>query len=79
MTKVKIFEFSASKTCYDGTSHELIEFDKQEAERQINDFLQTPNINLIDIKVNVVEKLVHNNGGFNNNTIIYTVIYRDFN
>lgn len=74
-TKVKIFTFSASKNCFDGKEHFLIGFDSEEAENQINEFLSNPDINFVDLKVEIVKPLRNTNGGFDNNIIIYTLVY----
>ena len=72
--KVKIFKFSASKNYYDRKNHNLIEMNTPEAEKQINDFISDKDI--IDIKVSTITTHRHNNAGYDDNTIIYTILYK---
>lgn len=72
--KVKILKFDASKNYYDRKDHNLIEINNGEAEKQLNDFISGKDI--IDIKINTITTKRHNNSGYDNNTIIYTILYK---
>lgn len=71
--KVAVFKYEASKlnSLLNGggecINSELIE-------REINEFCEDKNV--IDIKVNTVEAVYHNNGGANGVALVYTIIYK---
>lgn len=50
----------------------------EEIDKEVNKWLKTmKNIEVTDIKINVVPMAFHNNGGANVNYMYYTLIYRE--
>lgn len=75
MPKVKTFRFKGSKTRCTGKGYEYLHDSTDDIDKVINGFI-CDNVNtLIDIKVTAVECRWHNNGGYNEIDLIYTIIY----
>ena len=46
-----------------------------DVEAEVNDFMQYHNI--ISVNINTVDCRYHNNGGYNDVDIVYTIVYQD--
>lgn len=87
MNKIKVFEFEVSNAAASPCSGDYKEnwFNKEidklsspyEIEHTINDFLETNNYTLVDLKVNNVDVHYHNNARGNTINLVYTIIYKE--
>ena len=75
--KVKTFRFIGSKCEYTNGKFILLETGTEDIDRTINDFVSKNVGELIDIKVATVDSRYHNNGGYNNVDLIYTIVYKE--
>lgn len=71
--RITTFRFLLSKLGTDKTSG-MSCFNKFDVENRINIFCR--NHEIIDIKINTVETRYHNNGGYCEVWIIYTILYK---
>lgn len=78
MIKIKTFRFTGSKTKYLGSSkgHQNLKDSTNIIDETINFFICNEVAELIDIKITTVDCNYHNNGGYNDIDLIYTIIYR---
>ena len=77
-TKIRVFRFPASRNKFvrNGERTFLCErLNTSDVEAEINDFMQYHNI--ISVNVNTVDCRYHNNGGYNDVDIVYTIVYQD--
>ena len=87
MNKIKVYEFEVSNASSSPCSEDYKEiwFGKEldklsstyEIEHTINDFLETNNYILVDLKVNNVDINYHNNARGNTIKLVYTIIYKE--
>ena len=75
-TKIKTFEFCGSECEYTNGKFIGLKSDTEYIDEIINKFISNNVSELIDIKITTVESLYHNNGGYNNVGLIYTIIYK---
>ena len=75
MPKVKTFRFKGSKTHYTSKGHEFLHDSTDDIDKVINNFICDNVSTLIDIKITTIECRWHNNGGYNEIDLIYTIIY----
>ena len=71
--KVKIFKFSACDCRYRNSNFEKITMNPADVEAEINRFIRGKSI--ISITPSVVEERIHNNGGYNTVSLVYTILY----
>lgn len=78
MTRIKTFRFKGSRTKYigNGIGHENLKDSADIIDETINNFIYDEVAELIDIKITTVDCNYHNNGGYNDIDLIYTIIYR---
>ena len=87
MNKIKIYEFEVSNAtmCPCSEDYNKTWFNREldklsstyDIEHTINDFLETNNYILVDLKVNNVDVLYHNNARGNTIKLVYTIIYKE--
>lgn len=69
MTKVEVFQFDYKGGLTDGKpSNKTIK-------DAINNFVESESAKIISINTNVIDRKSHNNGGYNWNTLVYTIVY----
>lgn len=76
MPKIKTFRFIGSECEYNQGKFKCLKSDAKEIDDIINDFVSNNVDELIDIKIVTVGSRYHNNGGYNNVDLIYTIIYK---
>lgn len=76
MFKVKTFRFTGSECRYINGKFECAKEQTKDIDTIINNFISKYVEELIDIKITTVESNYHNNGGYNNVDLIYTIIYK---
>lgn len=76
MLKVKTFRFVGSECEYANGKFKCLKDDVKDIDTVINNFLSKHVKELVDIKIVAVENRYHNNGGYNNVDLIYTIIYK---
>ena len=76
--KIKTFRFKGSKTFYNQSirEHANMKDSENDIDYVINDFIKDNVNELIDIKITTIDCMHHNNGGYNNVDLIYTIIYK---
>lgn len=74
--KVKVFKYLASRLgAYTDFGEKVGEcINEDSIEKEINTFCQDKEV--IDIKTNTFTTKIHNNAGFNEAYIVYTVLYK---
>ena len=77
MLQIKTFRFKGSKTSYNINTrkHTNINDDTNVIDEYVNNFIIDNGYRLVDLKVSTVDCAYHNNGGFNEIDLIYTLIY----
>lgn len=75
--KIKTFRFNGCKTNYINGKHIKINDSNIDIDNCIMGFLKENNAELIDVKIVPIECMQHNNGGYNNIDLIYTIIYKE--
>ena len=76
LAKVKTFRFFGSYNEYKNSTFSNIKTNTEDIDMEINNFIKENVTELIDIKITTVECRWHNNGGYNNVDLIYTIIYK---
>ena len=76
MLKIQTFRFMGSGNEYFEGKFINRKDDTIEIDDIINDFIAHDVKELIDIKITTVDCRYHNNGGYNNVDLIYTIIYK---
>ncbi len=76
MLKVKTFRFVGSECEYTNGKFKCLKDSTENIDIVINNFISKYVEELIDIKITTVENRYHNNGGYNNVDLIYTIIYK---
>lgn len=76
MPKIKTFRFVGSKCEYNKGKFSCLKSNTEDIDTVINNFIATNVTELIDIKVATVESMYHNNGGYNDVDLIYTIVYK---
>ena len=76
MPKIKTFRFVGSECDYTNGKFKCLKDDTKDIDSVINNFISKYVEELIDIKIATVDSSYHNNGGYNNVDLIYTIIYR---
>ena len=73
----KTFRFNGSKNDYDRSSQKNTKIYTSESviDHTINQFLKDNEYILIDIKITTIDTNYHNNGGYNDIDLLYTIIY----
>ncbi len=77
-TKIRVFRFPASRSKYESDGERRFHCQRlntSDVEAEVNDFMQYHNI--ISVNVNTVDCRYHNNGGYNDVDIVYTIVYQD--
>lgn len=87
MNKIKVFEFEVSNAAASPCSGDYKETwfnvalddlcTTYDIEHTINDFLETNNYILVDLKVNNVDVHYNNNARGNEIKLVYTIIYKE--
>lgn len=76
MTKIKTFRFIGSECQYENREFKCLKDYAEDIDDIINNFISKHVNELIDIKIVTVDYRHHNNGGYNNVDLIYTIIYK---
>ena len=77
MLKVKTFKFIGSECEYTDGKFKCLKTNEKDIDTIINNFISKYVEELVDIKITTVESRYHNNGGYNNVDLIYTIIYKE--
>lgn len=73
--RIKTFRFKGSDNEYTG-DFTNIKVSEEDIDLEINKFIEDYVNELIDIKITTVDCGYHNNGGYNEVDLIYTIIYK---
>ena len=76
VAKIKTFKFVGSRCEYANGKFKCLEDYTEDIDNVINNFISKNVTDLIDIKIVTVDSRYHNNGGYNNVDLIYTIIYK---
>ena len=79
MIQIKTFRFIGSKT--DGLDENrnprLKQTPTKDIDKTINDFLAKCNGKYVNLYVSILQLSYHNNCGYHNNELVYTLVYDD--
>ena len=76
--KIKTFRFNGSRNKYkqNDKSNECYYHSTEKIDNDINTWIKDNNVFLVDIKITTIELNYHNNCGYNQVDLLYTIMYK---